>query len=95
LLLIRELVASGHWIASGKVSRALQNGDFEDADLECAVAAGRVQKREKDELGQAVDSSKYVIFGRARSGRPFYVVGKILRDERGPFFRFITAHEAE
>ena len=95
LLLIRQLVASGLWTASAKVREFLDRSDYTDEDLECCVANGRVHKRERDEYREAVDGSVYVIRGRAVAGHEFYAVGKILRDEEGLYFRFITAHRAE
>ncbi len=90
--LILELVRSGHWDFSAKVLQALEDYEFSEEDLKCCVHTGALAKSERDEYGEAVDGKKYTILGRAVSGYPFYVSGKILRDDEGNYFFFITAH---
>lgn len=95
LPLIRELVASGRWVASRRhVAPRLEDGEFTNDDLESAVLTGKLHKRQRDEKRTAVDGNKYTIIGRATGGYGFYVAGKILRDEDGLFFFFIAAHRA-
>lgn len=90
--LILELVRNEQWDFSAKVLQALEDCEFSDEDLKCCIHTGSVAKSEKDEYGEAVDGKKYTILGRAVSGYPFYVSGKILRDDEGRFFFFMTAH---
>ena len=89
--LILELVRNEHWGFSAKVLQALEDYEFSDEDLKCCVCEGSVHKSEKDEQGDAVDGRKYTILGRAVSGYPLYVCGKIRCDDEGRFFFFITA----
>lgn len=90
---IKDLVAGGNCHFSVHIQEALADYEFSEADLRCCVLQGRLHKRETDEKQDAVDSNKYVIYGRAVSGCPFYVCGKMMRDDEGRFFFFISAHE--
>jgi hypothetical protein len=80
---------------SQKVQWAIARGEVDVEDVRSAIVTGRLYKRARDEVGAAADGFKYVILGRACSGRPFYVCGKLVRDTEGRWFFVITAHEAE
>ena len=93
---IRALVDQGKYDYSDKVRDSIEEGFFEEEDLECCIlTAVRVQKRETDELGQALDGHKYTIIGRDTHGRPFYTCGKILEGVSGQLYYYITAHQAD
>jgi hypothetical protein len=92
---IQRLVDHGQYRYSQKVEDLMEDGAFDTDDLEyCILSAPSIYKRERDELGNAIDGMKYVILGRDRSGRPFYTVGKMLRSHRGRVYFFLTAHQA-
>ena len=92
---IVELVAKKQWYFAQKVVHALDACEFTRDDLRECVLDGRLDKWERDETGEAVDGKKYVIHGCAAGGYPFYVCGKILCDDEGRFFFFITAHRRD
>jgi hypothetical protein len=87
-----ELVRDDCWDLSGKVCRALGDAEFTEDDLVRCVLEGKLHKRERDEWKEAVDGRKYTIWGPGSGGRPFYICGKILADDEGRCFFFITAH---
>jgi hypothetical protein len=92
---IQRLVDHGQYRYSRKVEELIEDGYIDEDDLEhCILSAQRIAKRQRDELGQAIDGMKYVILGRDTHGRPFYTVGKMLRAPRGRLYFFITAHQA-
>jgi hypothetical protein len=97
LHLIKTLVSEERYDFSGKVHTLMSEGDYEHRDLEvCIESARRFHKVESDELGEAIDGNKYVIFGRDTTGAPFYTAGKLLigGDGKTVYF-FITAHERD
>jgi hypothetical protein len=79
---------------SGKVWRMIEEDDYTQEDLKECVRTGRVHKRERDRYREAVDGNVYTIIGRDTRGRLFYTVGKIMSDDEGRYYFFITAHEA-
>ena len=92
---IIELIAKKQWGFGQKVLDALNACEFTRDDLRQCVLDGRLDKSERDETGEAADGRKYVIHGRAGGGYPFYVCGKILCDDEGRYFFFITAHRRD
>jgi hypothetical protein len=90
---VREAVAEERWEFSTKVELCMEDGEYTRADLLCCVVHGWLYKRERDEYGAALDGWKYTIHGRATSGLPFYVCGKLKAYADGTVFFFITAHE--
>ena len=92
---IQRLVEHGQYRYSRKVEELIEDGYFDEDDLEhCILSAQRIYKRERDELGNAIHGMKYVILGRDTHGRRLYTVGKMLRAQRGRLYFFITAHQA-
>jgi len=59
------------------------------------LSATKIQKKERDELGQAVHGMKYVILGKDTHGQPFYTAGKVIRSAQGRFYFSMTAHQAD
>lgn len=89
---IKILVAKKLYRYSRKVQDTIEEGFFDLEDLEhCILSATRIQKKEKDELKEAVHGMKYVILGKDTHGRPFYTVGKVIKRE-GKLYFFISAH---
>lgn len=93
LWLIQALVREDHYDWSQHVNERIEDGQFDQADLEACVASGSVTKTTRDRLRHAVGNKVYTIVGRDTRGQPFYTVGKIVRDN-GSIYFFITAHEA-
>ena len=92
---IKDLIARKEYEISSKVRGLIEEGFYDERDLEnCILAARRIHRRERDELRQAVDGMKYVIIGLDTQGQRFYTAGKIMKDYTGRFFFFITAHQA-
>jgi hypothetical protein len=93
---IKFLVAQKSYRYSRKVQDAIEEGFFDLGDLEqCILSATRIQKKEKDELKEAVHGTKYMILGRDTHGRPFYTVGKVVKGAGGRLYFFISAHTAD
>ncbi len=93
---IKSLVSKSDYHYSAKVRGFIEDGWYGEEDLEhCICHAEKIYKKENDELKTAVDGKKYVILGKDRYGRSFYTVGKILKDDDGKFYFFITAHEVD
>jgi len=93
---IQHLVAAGQYRYSQKVRTLIEEGWFEEADLEaCICSATRIHKRVRDEFRQSRDTLKYVILGRDTYGRSFYTAGKIFTGAQGQIYFFITAHQAD
>lgn len=89
-------MAQGKYRYSRKVRDFIEEGFFEEEDLvHCILSATRIQKKERDELEQAVHGMKYIILGRDTYGRPFYTVGKVLQAYGGRLYFYITAHQAD
>ena len=90
---IKLLIAQKSYRYSRKVQDAIEEGFFDLEDLEhCILSATIIQKKEKDELKEAVHGMKYVILGRDTHGRPFYTVGKVVKGFKGKLYSFISAH---
>ena len=93
---IQQLVARRQYRYSEKVRNLIEEGFFDEEDcVDCILSATRINKSERDELGQAVHGMKYVILGRDTRGRPFYTVGKGIQGPRGRLYFYITAHQAD
>ncbi len=93
---IKLLVAQKAYRYSRKVQDAIEEGFFDLEDLEHSiVSAARIQKKEKDELKEAIHGVKYVILGRDTHGRPFYTAGKVVKGIGGRLYFFISAHTAD
>jgi hypothetical protein len=93
---IKRLIRRRKYLYSQKIRNLIEDGFFEEADMEqCILSATRIYKKERDELGQAVDGMKYVILGKDTYGRPFYTAGKVLSDADGRIYFYITAHQGD
>jgi hypothetical protein len=93
---IQLLILKGRYNYSDKVRTFIEEGWYSEEDLEhCISAATKIYKVERDELKTAVDGKKYVILGNDTYGCLFYTCGKILKDEEGKLYFFITAHKAD
>ena len=94
LRIIKALIAERRYHYSNKVRDLIEEGDFNEEDLErCILSATEIQKAEEDELGLAIDGKKYTILGTDALGQSFYTCGKIIRNEQEQLYFFITAHE--
>jgi hypothetical protein len=93
LSLIQELVREDQYDWSHHVNEQIEDGQFDQADLEACIASGSVTKTARDRLRHSVGNKVYIIVGRDTHGRPFYTAGKIVRGNGYTYF-FITAHEA-
>jgi hypothetical protein len=92
---IKQLVAQQRYRYSRKVRDLIENGFFDETDLEhCILSATKIHKSEHDELRQAVHGMKHVILGRDTHGQLFYTVGKVMSGPQGRFYFYITAHQA-
>ncbi len=92
---IKQLVLTDKYDYSAKVRGMMEDGWFSEEDLEaCICSATSIYKRERDELGTAVDGFKYVVYGRDTGGCLFYTCGKVKKDDAGKLYFFITAREA-
>lgn len=91
--LIRALVRTAQYDWSHHVNERIEDGQFDQADLEACIASGVVTKTTRDRRQDSVGKKVYTILGRDTRGRPFYTAGKILR-VNGSLYFFITAHEA-
>src|SRR5438552_9295794 len=81
---------------SAKVRDLIGDGFYDESDLRhCIEMATRISKRQRDEIGGSVHGEKYVIEGRDTHGRPFYTVGKVIRDPEDVRYFFITAHQSD
>ena len=93
---IKLLVEQGFYHYSKKVREAIEEGFYDERDLEsCILSATKIHKKEKDELGQAVHGMKYIILGRDTHGHPFYTVGKVIQGAGGKLYYYISAHQAD
>ena len=93
---IKQLVAQRRYRYSGKVRNFIEDGFFDETDLEhCILSATRIHKSERDELGQAIHGMKHIILGRDTRGQLFYTVGKVMAGPHGHFYFYITAHKAD
>jgi hypothetical protein len=93
IALIRQLVRLGDYDYTEKVCELMEEGWFCEEDIERCIDIGQVCKKQKDEMGNAVDGWKYTILGSDCAGAPFYCAGKIMRGEEGKLFLVITAHQ--
>ena len=95
LIVIKELVMNGDYHYSNKVREYIEEGWYQEDDLERSIcSATRIHKVEDDELKAAVDGNKYTILGRDSQGEPFYTCGKIILSKDNRKYFFITAHES-
>ena len=93
---IQRLVLKGRYNYSDKVRTLIEDGWYSEEDLEyCIRNATEIYKVEKDELKASVDGKKYVIIWKDTYGCSFYTCGKVIRDEEGKLYFFITAHKAD
>lgn len=95
LAVIKELVMNGNYHYSSKIRSYIEDGWFQEEDLEqCICTATRIHKIGDDEQKTAVDGKKYTILGRDTQKEPFYTCGKIILSRENRLYFFITAHEA-
>ena len=92
IALIRQLVGSGDYDYTEKVRELIEDGWFCEEDIERCVETGELCKKQKDEMGNSVDSKKYTILGRDCAGAKFYCACKIMKGEDGKLVLIITAH---
>lgn len=93
---IKQLVATGRYRFSRKVTDLLTEGYYELEDLvHCILSATEIYKRERDERRESVHGMKYTILGRDTCGLRFYTVGKVVKARDGRYYFFITAHAAD
>ena len=89
-------IALARYTISRKVESLMNDELFSAEDLiHCIIGSTRIYKKERDELGQAVDGYKYTIIGADRRGNRLYTTGKVLKDYLGNYYFFITAHDAD
>lgn len=92
---IKQLVANNQYRYSRKVREFIEDGFFEEEDIvHCILSAKEINKKERDEQGQAVHGMKFVILGKDTHGQGFYTVGKVVKGQMGKFYFCITAHQA-
>ena len=95
LAVIKELVMNGNYHYSSKIRSYIEDGWFQEEDLEqCICTATRIHKTEDDELKTAVDGKKHTILGRDTQRKPFYTCGKIILSQGNRLYFFFTAREA-
>ena len=71
LIVIKELVMNGDYHYSNKVREYVEEGWYQEEDLEqCICTATRIHRVEDDELKTAFDGKKYTILGRDSQGAP-------------------------
>jgi len=93
---IQSLVSDLRYNYSNHIRVRIEAGEFGEEDLEhCIRTAKSIYKVEWDELKTAVDGKKYVILGKDTYGCLFYTCGKVIKDEEGKLYFFITANEAD
>jgi len=93
---IKHLVVTGNYDYSAKVRGLMEDGWYSEEDLEtCVCSATGIYKKERDELGTALDGFKYVILGKDTHGCLFYTCGKGKKDDKGKLYFFITARKAD
>src|SRR3990172_8951522 len=93
---IQSLVSERRYNYSNHIRDRIEAGEYGEDDLEhCIRTATGIYKPERDELKIAVDGKKYVIVGEDTYGCLFYTCGKVIKDEKGKLYFFITAHEAD
>ena len=92
ITLIRQLIRSGDYDYTEKVRELMEEGWFDEEDIERCIETGEVCKKQKDEMKNSVGCKKYTILGRDCAGASFYCAGKIVRGEEGKLFLVITAH---
>lgn len=97
LSVIKELVTQGYIHYSKKVREKIEDGWFQEEDLEqCICSATKIHKTENDQEKTAMNGKKYTILGRDTQGRAFYTCGKIIVSaQAGRLYFFITAHESD
>jgi len=96
LAVIKELVTKDNYHYSRKVRDFIEDGWFQEEDLEqCICTATGIYKVEDDEFKTAIDGKKYTVLGRDTQGQPFYTCGKMILAEKGRLYFFITAHKAK
>jgi len=95
LIVIKELVMNGDYHYSSKIREYVEEGWYQEDDLEqCICTATSIHKVEDDELKASVDGKKYTVLGRDSQGKPFYTCGKIILSKDHRKYFFITAHES-
>lgn len=92
LLWIQNLVRRKHYRMSGKVYRRIASGVFSRKDVEHSILHGRIRKKLKDELDEAIDGKKYVICGPSLNGLAFDTAGMIIEFDDGDKYFFLTGY---
>lgn len=92
LLWIQSLVWRKQYRMSGKVQGKIANGVFSREDLAHSILNGRIIKKQKDELKEAIDGKKYVICGPSPNGLAFETAGKIVEFEDGIQYFIMTGY---
>lgn len=94
LLWIQNLVWRKQYIMRGKVYGSIANGVFSREDVVRSILNGRIIKKQKDELKEAVDGMKYVICGPSPNGLAFETAGKIVEFKDGTKYVVITGYRS-
>src|SRR5258708_38738262 len=93
---IRGFAAGNDLWLWGHALAAVESGELHVEDIRFALmTATAIDKRERDEEGEAVDGCKYTIIGRACGGLPIYTCGKIVERLDGRTYFLITAHPTQ
>ncbi len=79
---------------SGKVHGRIANGVFSRKDVVHSILNGRIIKKQKDELEEAVDGKKYVICGPSPNGLALETAGKIVEFEDGIKYFIMTGYRS-
>ena len=88
---IQLLILCRQWTISRHVLADIENGEFDEKDIETSIMSGWIDHSQKDEMQAAVDGRKYIIIGKSYSGLPFETVGKIVEGIQGEEYFVITA----
>ena len=92
---IRRLFSAGRWSISFHVQAYIEQGEFDEDDIEACVSGGVITKSVKDESGAAIDGKKHTITGPDTYGLGFCVVGKLIEDFDGQTVFVITAYKEQ
>jgi hypothetical protein len=90
---IRRLIQSRDWIAGCHVQNYLDDGEFDENDIEVSICNGTITRVQRDELGEAIDGKKYIITGLDKYGLALETCGKIIEWTDGHQYFLITAYK--
>ena len=90
---IPKLFAASRWSVWLHVQAHIEQGEFDEDDIEACVAGGVITKSLKDESGASIDGKKHTITGPDTYGLGFCVVGKLVKDFDGQAVFVTTAYK--